>query len=188
MGGVGMVGSSERRRIVADRRPARKRALVVSRFPGRRSALGCERLQPPGPSMTRRHRLIFCFLAAGAFGLGACDDSTSDDPVNFQSHTKAQFERLVSYCQILDELPEPKIDYPLKEMWFFKLCHQRFQDFVEIPKEDLFDMLKNFHQGGQPLTKMIHVPAVPVASLGPLLPIVKHKMRETNTIADPVAR
>ena len=48
------------------------------------------------------------------------------DATPFPNVSEEYFKMIVEYTQILDSCPEPKIEYPLKDYWFFRLVHKDF--------------------------------------------------------------
>ena len=69
------------------------------------------------------------------------DISPDGDPTPFPNFTVEDFGLLVDYCRILDRLPEPKLEWPLKDYWFFRLCHKDFQTFLEKEPAALFQLM-----------------------------------------------
>jgi hypothetical protein len=70
------------------------------------------------------------------------EDINQDEEVDFRIFDLASFESVVGYCRLLTELPEPKVEHPLKEYWFHKHVHVKFQDYCKKEPAELIKLLK----------------------------------------------
>lgn len=70
------------------------------------------------------------------------EQMNDEEDVPVPQFSKEVFQYVIDYCELLDQLPAPKIEFPLKDYWFFKHVHKDFQNFCEKPRSILVTIMQ----------------------------------------------